>query len=232
MLGRLYRSTLAAAVWLGMGSCAGSELRPASDAVPAPLRGEAAVAEDAGVQVAASTGAWQARPANLETELTPVLVEILNRSGRPLRIAYDAFRFTTEAGRSYAALPPYDIEGEVVRPVPGGRPYYPYARFGGAPYLGGYYPQLGIYRGPFAFSNQHYGAYFPMWGAYPAVQLPTEDMLERALPEGVVEPGGRVGGFIYFQQIEGSGPFAFHADLVDAGTGEQFGTIGIPFVSE
>ena len=82
MLGRLYRSTLAAAALLGTGSCAGAELRPASDAVPAPLRGEAAVAEDAGVHVAASAGAWQARPANLETELTPVLIDVLNRSGR------------------------------------------------------------------------------------------------------------------------------------------------------
>jgi hypothetical protein len=57
-------------------------------------------------------------------------------------------------------------------------------------------------------------------------------MLQRALPEGVVEPGGRVGGFLYFQRLEGPGPFTFSVDLVDAKTGERLGVITIPFVAE
>lgn len=234
MLDHVRRRLLAAAAMLvaALTACAGQELRPAAEATPAALRGEAAVATDAGVQMAASTGAWQARPFDLETEMTPVLVEILNQSGRPLRVAYEAFQFNSQADGSYAALPPHSIQAEVVRPVPGGRPYYSYMGFGGAPYLRGYYPGLGIYSGPFAFSDRYYGTYAPLWSGYQSIELPTPDMLERALPEGVVEPGGRVGGFLYFQRIKGSGPFAFNADLVDARTGERFGGIAIPFVAE
>jgi hypothetical protein len=233
MLGQVPRCAIAAVVLVGLAGCTGPELRPAAEATPAVLRGEAAVAKDAGVQMAVSTGAWDARPVDLEMVLTPVLVEILNQSSRPLRIGYDAFQFSSlEAGQSYAALPPYSIQAEAVRPVSGGRPYYPYTGFGGAPYLRGYYPQLGIYSGPFAFSDGYYAAYAPVWSGYRPVELPTEDMLERALPEGVVEPGGRVGGFLYFQRIKGSGSFTFSADLLDARTGERFGAIAILFVAD
>lgn len=225
------RQAAAAILVAALTACAGQELRPAPEATPAALRGESAVATDAGVQMAASTGAWKARPFDLETELTPVLVEVLNQSGRPLRVSYEAFRFDSRADGSYAALPPHSIQAEVVRPVPGGRPYYPYMGFGGAPYLRGYYPGLGIYSGPFAFSDRYYGAYAPVWSSY-RIELPTQDMLERALPEGVLEPGGRVGGFLYFQRIKGSGPFTFNADLIDTSTGERFGGIAIPFVAE
>ena len=112
MLDRVRRRVIAAAVLAAtLAACAGQELRPAPEATPAALRGEAAVAADAGVQVAASTGAWQARPFDLETELTPVLVEILNQSSRPLRIGYEAFWFSSQTDGSYAALPPYSIRG-------------------------------------------------------------------------------------------------------------------------
>jgi hypothetical protein len=231
MLDHVPRRVMAAAV-LVAAACAGPELRPAAEATPALLRGEAAVAGGAGVQVAASTRAWEGRPVTLETELTPVLVDILNQSRRPLRIGYEGFQFISQAETSYAALPPYRIQAEVTRPVSAGRPYYPYTDFSGAPYLRGYYPRLNIYGGPFAFSDRYYGANAPIWSRYRAVQLPTDNMLERALPEGVVEPGGRVGGFLYFQRLEGRGPFTFSVDLVDARTGERFGAISIPFVAE
>jgi hypothetical protein len=231
MLDHAPRRVIAAAA-LVAAACTGPELRPAPEATPALLRGEAAVAEDGGVQVAASTRAWQGRPVALETELTPVLVDILNRSRRPLRIGYEAFQFISEPGTSYAALPPYRIQTEVARPVSGGRPYYPYTGFGGAPYLREYYPRLEIYDGPFAFSDHDYGANSTIWSRYRSVELPTEDMLDRALPEGVVEPGGRVGGFLYFQRLGGPGPFTFSFDLVDAKAGERFGVITIPFVPE
>jgi hypothetical protein len=55
-------------------------------------------------------------------------------------------------------------------------------------------------------------------------------MLRRALPEGTLEPGGTVTGFIYFQGVsEREGSVTLQARLVDARTGEQFGTLSIPF---
>lgn len=225
------RRVIAAAA-LVTAACAGARPRPPAEATPALLQGDVAVAQEAGVQVVATTRAWEGQPVALDAELTPVLLNILNHSRRPLLIGYEGFQFISEAKTAYAALPPYRIEAEVSRSVSAGRPYYRYAGFGGAPYLRGYYPQLAVYDGPFAFNGSYYVAYAPVWSRYQSVELPTEDMLQRALPEGVLEPGGRVGGFLYFQRVEGPGPFALSFALVDARSGERFGVIAMPFAAE
>jgi hypothetical protein len=55
-------------------------------------------------------------------------------------------------------------------------------------------------------------------------------MLRQALPEGTLEEGGSVTGFLYFQDVsEREGRVTLQARLVDARTGEQFGTLSIPF---
>lgn len=55
-------------------------------------------------------------------------------------------------------------------------------------------------------------------------------MLRKGLPEGVLEPGGRVTGFLYF---EGIGPdvdrVRLLADFPDAVTDERVTRLGIPF---
>ena len=61
-------------------------------------------------------------------------------------------------------------------------------------------------------------------------QLPTGDMVQKALPEGVLEAGGRVTGFLYFEDIDvGKDDTAtFVTDLVNASNGETVGAIRIP----
>jgi hypothetical protein len=55
-------------------------------------------------------------------------------------------------------------------------------------------------------------------------------MLEQALPEGTLEAGGRVEGFLYFQGVaERESQVVLQARLVDGRTGEPFGTLDIPF---
>jgi hypothetical protein len=55
-------------------------------------------------------------------------------------------------------------------------------------------------------------------------------MVRQALPQGTLEPGGTVTGFLYFQDVsEREGSVTLQARLVDARTGEQFGTLSIPF---
>jgi hypothetical protein len=62
-------------------------------------------------------------------------------------------------------------------------PWWPY-RWGPYPYYwGAYYP------GPYVYSWDH--------GYYPGA--PTPDILRFGLPEGELQPGGHVSGFIYFQ---------------------------------
>jgi hypothetical protein len=56
-------------------------------------------------------------------------------------------------------------------------------------------------------------------------------MLAKGIPDGVLEPGGQISGFLYFEKLPGSlERITFEADLVNARTGANFGTVRIPFV--
>ena len=62
------------------------------------------------------------------------------------------------------------------------------------------------------------------------VDLPTFDMLRKALPEGVLEPGGRLSGFVYFEDVgPGVERVELRADFENADTGERIVRLGIPF---
>ena len=55
--------------------------------------------------------------------------------------------------------------------------------------------------------------------------------LAMGIPEGVLEPGGQISGFLYFEKRPGSlKRITFEADLANARTGANFGTVRIPFV--
>jgi hypothetical protein len=63
--------------------------------------------------------------------------------------------------------------------------------------------------------------------------LPTKSMLRRGIPEGVVNNGGFIRGFLYFQKpSSGDHSLEFTAKLVDARSGQQLGTIRVPFIVE
>lgn len=77
------------------------------------------------------------------------------------------------------------------------RPYphfyaYPYYR----PWFGPAYPYWGA---PFAYPPSYYDFVW-QWGpnAYPSPE-PPDSVTQRGLPEGVLQPGGHVEGFLYFQ---------------------------------
>lgn len=55
--------------------------------------------------------------------------------------------------------------------------------------------------------------------------------LARALPEGVIEPGGKVSGFVYFPGVGADVKrVRLRADLVNAQTGETLVPLALPFV--
>lgn len=54
-------------------------------------------------------------------------------------------------------------------------------------------------------------------------------MATKALPEGVLQPGGSISGYLYFQGGDVAGERAtFRMDVVDAGTGRLMGTARVP----
>ena len=187
-------------------------------------RGSASVA---GIRVDVVADAWTGIPLDMG-DIEPLLVTVSNASGHPLRIRYDQFMVVGPGGDREAALPPFEIRGTVlVDPVFTPGPY-PYAvnGFWVAPYLSRYYPSLRPFGGPFVYDPWYYSTHYP---TIARVSLPTSDMLAQALPEGVLEPGGRVTGFVYLEDKPHSGDQStFVMDLVSADTAERFGRVEIP----
>jgi len=204
------------------------ELEPAPTAQR--LTGKTTGAKDSqsGIIIEAHVDAWRWTPARLAHELTPIRVRIENESERALLLRYDEFRLATPAGFEFAALPPFDIEEEVTQRFSG----YAYASrgFHVAPHLARYHPHFGITHHAFPHHGHHYIHYYPIYREF---ELPTRDMVARALPEGALDPGGVMTGFLYFADLEAmqtSKRITFRFVLIDAETRERFGLIEIPFV--
>jgi hypothetical protein len=195
----------------------------------------AAVANAAGVRLVADGAAWKGHPSNLERRLTPVEVRLENQSGRTLSIRYPLFDLQGATRFHYAALSPKELS-EVQSPQ----------RTCSAGYLPGYWglsatwgPRRGWYhpspwRTPWWPSPYYDPFYNPYYGPPPYVlceePLPTQDMQKQALPEGTLETGGTVSGFLYFQGVgDRERQVTLQARLVDAATGEPFGELSIPF---
>jgi len=208
---------------LRLGGCARqAELvpMPGVGALPAPP-GRAA-AEEAGIVLEAEPDAWRGIPSNLEEEVTPLLVTLTNDGDTPLRIRYNDFVLRGVGGQEYRALPPFDVRETVTLSIREAR----FNGFAVAPYLSPYYPGIRAYGDPSLFDDIYYSRYYP---AFVRVNLPTGDMIQQALPEGVLEPGGRVAGFLYFEEVDED---ARQVDLIQTlrtPDGDAFGEIVIPF---
>lgn len=210
-------------------ACGGpAQLRPAPGARLVEGPGLAVAASDGGVELTAQVQAWDANPSDLEQVMSPLRVEIRNGSGRPLRIRHQDFALVEADGTRLTGIPPYNIDEQVVRTI---TPAYPFERFYLAPYLDDFY-EMEVWADPFLYDEVYYDRVYPFWSSIQArVELPTDQMVELALPEGVLEPGGTVAGFLYFEDVEDDvGGARFQVELEDARTGELFGRIEIPFV--
>lgn len=195
--------------------------------VPAPgasIAGQPRVAEEtvAGVRIQVDSSAW--KWGRVSDVLAPVQVQIENRSDHPLRVAYSQFTLGGRSGFRATALPPFQVAAANAAPV---EPEFAFrGGFFIAPWEARFYRHgLAVWGGPLWFDAPYYGANYGLW---PAAQ-PDEDVLRRALPEGVLEPGGQVSGFLYFANQPKGAELVFLATLMDAGNGQVFGTIQIPF---
>jgi len=231
---------LLGAAGLALAGCAtGPKLAVAPDAPEKINHG--ALVDEQGVQIRVDADAWDGFPQDLRT-VEPLKVTIVNKSSHPLRVRYEDFKLVPErGGPTISALPPLRLEGrEYARGptfVPPGvgvggsgylSPRFDYYGFHVAPGYGFYYPDIDVWGGPFAYDPLFYDTYSTYW----PVNLPSKDMLDRALPEGVIQPGGHVTGFIYFQDLpKGTNPMNLQANLVDAKTEKAFGRLDIPFIA-
>jgi hypothetical protein len=170
-------------------------LLPAPEAKVAPGTPKVAYDQSSGVEVLVEGDAWHGNPRDLDKVMTPIRVTVRNRSAEPVRITFKDFALETPSANRVNPLPPFSMHTlgpkrtSVVT-----TPDFDYDGFWVAPFYGPYYPTLTPWWRPWAYEPGFYDEHFVEW----RVQLPTEEMLRAALPEGVVQPGGHVSGFLYF----------------------------------
>ncbi|MBT8079876.1 MAG: hypothetical protein KJO31_14960 [Gammaproteobacteria bacterium] len=197
-----------------------------------------AVNTSAGVTITASTDMWSG-DADITGVITPVKVTVTNASKRVLRIRYADLSLVSEQGVRYATLPPHGIEDEIDRPAKNiarttiRESDFVAEGFRVAAHYRALYPNLTPDMTSRAFVDPSYHAfYYPLW-QQAGDDLPTLTMLRQVLPEGVLDPGGTLDGFLYFEYVgnePGGTAMHFRVDLVDADTGQMFATLHIPFV--
>ena len=187
-------------------------------------------AQDAGISVRSlSIGRWSG-PAKVTRHLTPLKVRIENRGDRPIALEYIRFRLVGSDGASFRALPLFRLEGTgsaiTVRDAFGVRDRkFEASGFTIAPAYASVYPGAEFADTAVVKDTGQYALY----DYYDGKPLPTTGMRRRALPEGILIPGGYVEGFLYFEEVKRSAkPVMLHFDLVDPRTGEALGKIEVP----
>jgi hypothetical protein len=168
------------------------------------------------VTIEARADAWHGNPATLEREITPVLVEVTNSSDHPLLVRYSAFQLVATNGKVHRAMPPFAIDEEITEEYMVRT--FPYSGFTVAPYLRRYYPSL-VLADPFLLDRAFYDTMVPV---FRRVRLPTGDMVQKALPEGILHPEARW-RVPLLRGREGGPGVTLTSNLIDASTQAEFG---------
>jgi hypothetical protein len=185
-------------------------LEPAAGAPLAADRQGVAETAVSGVTVEVAADSWKGDPEDLGSLFTPVQVTLRNDSGKALRVSYRDFKLSGASGSQYAAIAPAEARGSLDVAT---RSPYPSSELD---------PLL---MEPVAVEPSD-DAYYTR----SSEQLPTQDMLSQALPEGLVQDGDRVTGFVYFPSVVGREPAVqFDMTLADATDDEAFGRVEVPF---
>jgi hypothetical protein len=229
----MMRSIAALFSVFALGACVHEKvLEPAAGAELAPGNNhDVAEASAAGVTIKVSGDSWKGDPQDLGTLFTPVRVTLENHSGKTLRVSYRDFSLAGGSGFNYAAIPPMKAKGTLSARETPSTPRlqmagWEHRRFFVAPHYSYLYPGVAPWSGPFAYDPFYYDNFYARWPE----KLPTQDMLSEALPEGVVQDGGSVSGFVYFQSVtKRESAVQFDMNLVDASDGQTFGVVAIPF---
>jgi hypothetical protein len=222
-----------------LAACATTSLSPGPGATTVPGEADTVINRIDGVSVTVETNSWQGSRA-VTNSVEPIRITISNQGSSPIRLRYGDFALIDRNGRRYAALPPYRVEGTLLNPmlVEGYSvivmPQFRFRGFYVAPYYSRIYPGIPVY-------PRRYYLYDPFYYNYYYADLrsairPTVEMLSLALPEGIIDSGGSVTGFLYFQRVRpGTETVTLRGTLVSLGTSDSspggaiFGEISIPY---
>ncbi|HYE33813.1 hypothetical protein [Methylocaldum sp.] len=213
-------------------------VRPAPESVQlSPVEKEAA-SDMSPVRIVARPESWP-ESETIEFTTTPVHLKIENRSESPLLIRYSDFKVLTPGGKQFSALPVFPVEEKDSGPVvpgvlpmltiaaypPINDPLFDFRDFRVAPFLKPVYPTVPVHEGSFPYDQTYNERLASYWRGF---DLPNLEMIRRALPEGVLNPGGWVAGWLYFQKFEPLPAGTLTLDLIDARTDRPFGQARVP----
>lgn len=215
---------LVVTMFVGSGCATERGLQPWPGVELHPHDSSAAVTQRRGIELVVDGDAWDGRPRNLVKDMTPVRVVIRNKGTTPVLIQHKSFFLDGVTGpRQVQAHAPFTID----HAGPGQAHIVPAFRVDGF-YLADYLQPI-------------YGPAFPLWPDTIAYEphyyrvtwrprLPSLDMLKRALPEGVLDSGGEVAGFVYFPgQPQPQARVLFRVELQAPRTGQDLAIVEIPF---
>jgi len=214
-------------------------------------RGDGVVGKD-GLRLVGAGDAWNNNPYDLPNYMTPILVDIENHTGKDVRISYGDFSLTDERGFRYAAINPYTTAAQVgmnesatrlddgarvtlaaytgrsdahrARPAPRRREH---RRFFVRPRARVFFHYYDPWVYPF-YDAPYYGDRVVVWTDR-SPSPPSEDVLRLGLPEGVVKPGGRISGFLYFQNAGQHGQHLRLSWAAHTPAGKPVATLSVPF---
>jgi hypothetical protein len=191
----------------------------ASGRPPAPGAAAATVGPAGEIEIVARPDAWRGWPAGLARFVTPIHVTIVNRGPEPVRVSHDDFELIAADGQRLASVLPAEVRGVVHEPPPPPR------------------SSMGLVLGPEGDGYERdWVQPGSAWNARadPAARvgesfaLPSPDVLDLALREGVLEPDETASGFAYFERRSRVGPAELTARLVSARTGQTLGRAVLP----
>jgi hypothetical protein len=225
--------SMAAATAMAGGAFAGcaqdTGLVPAPQAAVVPGSARLAYAQQGDIAMWVDGDAWRGDPRDLEDVMAPIWVRLDNRGRRPVRVMYKDLGLELPSRVRVTPLPPFSMRTQGPLRVSAVRaPAFHHHGFYVAPGYGFYYPGVRPWHRPLPYDPFFYDTYYARW----RVPLPTEDMLRGALPEGVLEPGGSVSGFLYFPDIpkDAQGVFTFEAKLPDETAGNYVARLDVPLM--
>ena len=220
---QVLRISIALGIFVGLSLPACEQrprIGPAAQAETAPRFSEAVHGEDAGVVITARLDVLPGNSPGLERFVTPVHVVIENASNRTLSVEAARFQLIRSDASGFDPLPVDTVRGELREVTGTGASILPPSTGG---FVGGRAPGRGAMDyDPFRLD--------PRLADMRRAELPTPEMRRTALAEGPLAPGEKRAGFLYFEPFRSETRYAaFQAALVDAATGQGFGTIRLAF---
>src|SRR3569833_2560538 len=145
-----------------------------------------------GLRCTAESTAWEGRPGELPPSVMPIKVRIRNDSDKPVRVRYEDFALLGANGRRYRSLPLVPLQHGGTSAI---RPIYAASKFFVAPLLHDVYPDLPVWANALPRDEALYDREYAKWGP----SGPGRHVRREGLPEGVVDAGGSVTGFLFFE---------------------------------